>query len=97
MHKASYKNAALQAAFFYACFLVSFMANKNMANKKTSLLFTFKLAMFPPIVVKNSSVCFILSFADVIKTSFTSMDACVEPHGRVYASCLFAQQHLKPT
>jgi len=55
------------------------------------------MAMFPPIVVKNSSTCFILSFADVIKASFTSMDACVEPHGRVYASCLFAQQHLKPT
>ena len=69
--------------------------------------------MFPPIVVKNSSACFMLSFADVIKASFTSMtvqdvpystmqdahcpDACVEPHGRVYASCLFAQQHLKPT
>ncbi len=69
--------------------------------------------MFPPIVGKNSSACFILSFADVIKVSFISMtvqdvpystmqdahcpDACVDPHGRVYAYCLFTQQHLKPT
>ncbi len=30
----------------------------------------------------------------MIKASFTSMDACVEPHGRVYASRLFTQQHL---
>jgi len=50
-----------------------------------------------------------LSIAEVIKASFTSMkvygytlldsagahcpDVCVEPHGRVYASCLFTQQH----
>ncbi len=38
-----------------------------------------------------------LSIAEVIKASFTSMDACVEPHGRVYASRLFTQQHLTTT
>jgi len=33
----------------------------------------------------------------VTKASFTSKDACVEPHGRVYASRLFTRQHLTTT
>ena len=65
------------------------------------------VAMFPPITVKSSGGCLSLSFADEKKVSFTSMtvygytlldsagahcpDACVEPHGRVYASYFFSQ------
>ena len=37
------------------------------------------------------------SIAEVIKASFTSEDACVEPHGGVYASRLFTQQHSTTT
>ena len=35
--------------------------------------------------------------ADVKRASFTSMDACVEPHGGVYASRSFTQQHQTTT
>ena len=38
-----------------------------------------------------------LSIAELIKASFTSKDACVEPHGGVYAPRLFTQQHSTTT
>jgi len=37
------------------------------------------------------------SIAEMIKASFTSKDACVEPQGWVYASRLLTQQHLTTT